>query len=252
MPPAAGFNFDDYSSFVYVDDLDVLERAAYQLIDFYVADGTPALAKLVEDAYKRFLAQLESIARDTAKNAEVLIVKEEQDSRVRPDTQGDGGPRMEDFLGRSSPVPGLEGAVGINDERPLEANVPWWWTNEEGYSGHIGREVKGYFFDAGFTNATAPDPAYMRHPAGGEHPLFMSAKEAGDLYGDLGFHDAGAGPRGGKGRRMTIHRPIPARHFFDKGYDKAADQWQAQVDQAKARLGAELDRVGTLQRVPLP
>jgi hypothetical protein len=155
----AGFDFDAYSSFVYVADLDVLEQAAISLIEMYEADGTPNLANLIRQGYTRFLRELEGISRDIAKFARKRIVEIEQDTRVRPDTEGDGGERMEDYLGHSDPIPGLEGAVGINDERPLKQNVPWWWTNEEGYSGHIGREITGYFFDAGWDNPTAPDPA---------------------------------------------------------------------------------------------
>jgi hypothetical protein len=248
----AGFDFDAYSSFVYVADLDVLEQAAISLIEMYEADGTPNLANLIRQGYTRFLRELEGISRDIAKFAQKRIVEIEQDTRVRPDTEGDGGERMEDYLGHSDPIPGLEGAVGINDERPLKQNVPWWWTNEEGYSGHIGREITGYFFDAGWDNPTAPDPGFMRHPAGGEHPLFMPGKTAAALYGDLGFSGGGMGPRGGKGRRMTIGRPIPARHFFDKGYEEAAAKWHDMVRAAKARLSAELDRVAKLQAVQLP
>lgn len=214
----------DYSVVLSTVGLSNLERAAVELSRDLVADGAPAQASLVRQAYLQLLRDLEKIAQRTAAKAKTYIRDEERSSRVRPDTQGTGGPRLQDALGESHPLLGVEGSVGINEEPPLFANTPWWLTNEEGYSGHIGREVTGYFYDAGFTSPSRPDPTQSR-----VHPLFAPGKK-------------GDGPRGGKGRRMTIRNPIPERSFVRKGAARAEAEWHADVARARARFSASVDR----------
>lgn len=205
----------DYSVILTTVGLADLERSAIALSRSLEADGARAQASLIRQAYIALLRDLEAIGRDTAAKATTYIRDAERDSRVRPDTGGDGGPRLGDYVGESHALTAVEGSVGINFEPALYANVPWWWTNEEGYSGHIGREINGYFYDIGFTGATRPDPDMS-----GQHPLFAPGK-------------SGDGPRGGKGGRGTIKEPIPDRRFVREGAEQAKAEWHARVQRAR-------------------
>lgn len=213
----------DYSAVFATVGLARLEEEAIRLSAELDADGAPAQASLVRQAFVRLLEELKTIARTTAGQAELFIKEAQLSTRVRPDTGGGGGPRLGDFVGESHPLPGVEGSVGINDERVLEDNVPWWWTNEEGYSGHVGRQVTGLFFDSGFTSPSRPDPGRFR-----EHPLFAVGK--------------GIGKQGGKGTRMTIQNPIPERRFVRDGMQRAETEWHAAIRTARTRFLGECQR----------
>lgn len=225
----------DFSVVLPVKSLPALERATIGLVATLEADGTPAQAQVVRAAYVRLLDELKTIARTTAAEAQKFIVEEEVKSRVRPDTGGDGGPRMEDFLGVSQPLDAVEGSVGINDESVLNADVPWWWTNEEGYSGHVGRVVHGFFYEQGFTGRAHPDPGQSR-----EHPLFRAeGPQSGRRQGGkLSPVKQPKGTRPG----MLIQNPIPERRFVRRGAGRAEAAWHARVDKARARFLREVER----------
>jgi len=193
--------------------LAALEREALSLSATLEADGTPAQASLVRSAFMRLLQELEAIALKTATFAEKSIKSHEIDSRVRP--HGGTSP-LNHFIGVSHPLPAVEGSVGINYEPDLYANVPWWWTNEEGYSGNLGRKFIGAFGGGG--GWTKPDPSQFR-----EHPLLRIGK----------------GPGTGKG---TIRHPIPARRFVEDGSQEAEVAWHAEIRAAKARFMRECVR----------
>jgi hypothetical protein len=226
------FSADEYSAVLFTRGLADLEAEVYKTIEFLIADGTPTQAVIIRQAYERLLVDLRSLAVEVAVKAEQWIKEAELHSRLRP-RGAEGTPNqdfetIQDWLGQSHPLPGVEGAVGINAEPPLYDNVDWWWTQEEGYAGHVGREVKGYFYDAGYSGPVAPDPARFR-----EHPLFAAGK------GPSGT----GGPRGGKGRKMTIQNPIPARHFVREGVLKAETEWHRLHAQARRRFDRELARI---------
>lgn len=210
--------------------LAALEREAVALSATLEADGTPAQASIVRQAFIRLLTELEDIARKTSVFAEKSIKEHEISSRKRPDTGR--SPSLNDFVGISHPLPAVEGSVGINYEPTLYNNVPWWWTNEEGYAGNIGRKFIGAFGDAGFSSPSKPDPSRFR-----EHPLLRIGK----------------GPGTGKG---TIRNPIPARRFVEDGAREAEVIWHAEIRQAKSRFMRECQRAYLLsaqikqQRVP--
>lgn len=237
----AAFSPDEYSAVLFTRGLADMEAEVYKTIEFLIADGTPTQAAVLRQAYERLLSDLRKLAREVAVKAEQWIKEAELKSRLRP-RGAIGSPNhdvetIQDHLGQSHPLPGVEGAVGINAEPPLYDNVSWWWTQEEGYSGHVGREVKGYFFDAGYSNPAAPDPSRFR-----EHPLFMAGSKSAGLYADLGF-SGGGGPRGGKGRKMTIQNPIPPRHFVRDGVQRAEAEWHRQHATARRRFDRELARI---------
>jgi hypothetical protein len=233
MPPDS----NDYSAVLVMRGFAGLKADVVRTVAHLRADGQLATATEIGGAFDELTARLQLISAEIAELAHRAILEEEQRSRVRPDTGGDGGPRMEDFLGESAPLTEIPGTVVINDERVLEENVPWWWTNEEGYSGHIGRVVRGFFFDAGFTGPSRPDPSRFR-----EHPLFMTGSDQLDTFG------GGGGARGGVGGRMEIHNPIPRREFVLHGYEAAKTEWHRQVSDAKARFDARVRHASVLAR----
>lgn len=209
---------EDYSGILVTEDLNELRDLVLQAVALFEADLKPQLASRARRAFIALVDELQVIARDVAVYAREQILREEQQSRVRPDTGGDGGDRLEDYLGESAPLSLLPGSVGINDEQALaDSPVSWWWTNEEGYSGFEGREVVGFFFDSGFTAASRPSQDQSR-----EHPLFRPT---------------------GRGPTMTIQEPIPARRFVEHGYQSAEAYWHTRVGAARARFDKESARI---------
>lgn len=208
---------NDYSAVLFVPGFIPLKRIVMDLTRKWTADGRHGQVAFLNTAFARFESDLRRIAVRTAEKAQHAIVKEEEGSRVRPDTGGGGGPRLEDFLGRSEPVDLVPGSVLVNNERELElGGVDWWWTNEEGYSGHIGREIRGVFMPGG-TPPIADLPRLLHQP----------------IFRPLG------GDRAPKG---TIKEPIPERRFVQKGFDSLRAPWHAEVRAAEGRFVDALRR----------
>jgi hypothetical protein len=196
---------NDYTATLFARGYLPLKREVMRLVTKWRADpDRRGQAAFLEGEWRRFERRLLDVARRTAQEAEQEIKLEEEASRVRDDTGGGGGPRLNDHLGQSTPVFELPGSVLINDERALdEAGVDWWWTNEEGYSGHIGREIRGVFMPGG----ARPDPSRFR-----EHPLFQPMAK---------------GPKG------EIKNPIPERRFVQSGYNQVRGDWHAEIQAAE-------------------
>lgn len=242
MPGAgAGQDPDAYSAVLGVLDLPELRDAVYRMSELLDLDGQLALASRARQVFIAFVRELELIAKETAVLAREAILEEEIQSRVRPDTGGGGGARLEDHLGFSVPLQSLPGSVGVNYEPELYEHVSWWWTNEEGYSGHVGRVVHGFFYDAGWTGGSRPDTSRFR-----EHPLFRAVGPQGDqgerLTDEQSASDYEA-PEGARGPGMLIQNPIPARRFVERGYAKASAQWHTRVDAARAKFDRESDLI---------
>lgn len=199
-------NAVDYSVVFATVGLAGLEEEAIRLSRTLDADGTPAQASIVRQAFLHLLTDLREIAVRISQLAEEAIKADEAATRVRPDTGGGGGARLGDFVGISDPLHAVEGSVGVNYEPELYANVPWWWTNEEGSSVHVGREVTGFFQPGSSRPGAAPSRT---------HPLFRAT---------------------GKGPTMTIENPIPERGFVQSGSNLAETVWHAKIRQAKSRF----------------
>lgn len=207
-------NPNDYSMIFTVVGFAALTKMAYDFERFLIADGTPNEAVLVMAALAKLESQLIAIADETAILAREAIQDYEVATRVRPDTGGGGGPRLNDFIGVSASLTAIPGSVGVNHEPTLEDNgVEWWWTNELGYAGHLGRRFIGAF------EGTRPDPNRRQ-----EHALLT----------------IGRGPGSGKG---TIREPIPEREFVRKGGRHAEAIWHGKVRAAKAAFMAEVRAV---------
>jgi len=219
-------NQDPYSQYFVTVGLAKLEEQVIALAITLEADAAPAQASQVRRSYIKLLAELNAIAAKIAQLAEKEILHAEATSRVRDDTAGGGGPRLSANLGKSHPLPAVEGSVGVNYEPDL---VSWWWTNEEGYRGLIGRELVGVFNPGG----VAPNIGQFR-----VHPLFGGRSYA-----------SGEAP---KGRGAIIQNPIPERRFVERGAAAAEVQWHTEIKAAKARFLAEVDRALTAKPRPKP
>jgi hypothetical protein len=206
-------NPGDYTTIHTASGHAAVLRAVLLLERTLTADGSPAQAKLVRIAFLEFEREVLAVAQRTAVLAEAEVKAAEIGSRVRPDSGGGGDARLNPGVGRSTALRAVPGSVGVNHE---DSNVDWWWTNEFGYAGHIGRRIQGYFFNSGFAGASAPDPSRFR-----EHPLFQMGK---------------GGPKGGKGRRGEIRKPIPDRHFVRDGANAVEPGWRAGLQAAERRL----------------
>lgn len=210
-----------YSQVLATVGLAKIEAEAVALAGVLEADGAHAQASQVRRAYLELLEDLRAVSVRVASLATDEIKNHEASSRVRPDTGGAGGPRLGDYVGKSDPLTEVEGSVGINDEEPLYDNVSWWWTNEEGFSGHVGRTIVG-LFDPGHAG---PNPAEFR-----VHPLFTPM----------------AGGRG------VIHNPIPPRWFVRDGARLAEARWHAEIRAAKNKFLARCDRALIAAPSPTP
>lgn len=162
-----------------------------------------------------FRAELERLSVDMAAFATEALRKHEHDTRVRPDTLGQGGPRLGDNLLAEPLLVGLvPGSIGVANETHLDGTVPWWITNEIGTSANVGRRLFGTFSEPG--GESAPNGALFR-----EHALFRP----------------GAGPSSGAG---TIENPIPARRFIAAAVPEINAEWQSRFGAAKARFDVKM------------
>jgi hypothetical protein len=220
---------NDYSAVLVMSGYGALKAGVAAASAKLQADGQVLAAREMREAFAELSDRLLVIANDVAQTAEQEIVDAEQHSRVRPDTQGDGGPRLEDYVGESAAFATVPGTVLVNNERLLDDNVPWWITNEEGSSKLVGRRIQGYFTDSAGGARSKPSMAEFR-----QHPLFEGAIVGADKKGAL------------------IQNPIPARRFVEDGYKRAESDWHAQVRAAKAHFDTRIRRASVLARGGTP
>jgi hypothetical protein len=192
-------NPDDYSWVFTTRSLHVLENEAVELSRTLDADGAHAQASVVRSAFFDLLNELKRIAATVAATAEAEIVHQEQATRVRG-SGGQGRP-LDDNLGVSEPLTAVEGSVGVNYEPDL---VDWWWTNEQGFAGHIGRRIFGVF-----------EPSHTRPGFGSGDTSFVPTRS------------------GGKGE---IKHAIPPRWFVRDGGARAEQEWHTLIRAAKSRF----------------
>lgn len=192
----------DYASYCVVSKFPELQIAADRLETELRAEGRIVAADKVLLAYAALRDGLLALADRMAVRGTEILKRDEEGSRVRADTLGAGGPRLEDFL-RCDPLPVVPGSLGIANETVLDANVPWWVTNEIGNSTRVGQILFGAFFGPG-QEESKPAAAERR-----VHPL---------------FEPAGAGEFRGSG---VIEHPIPARYFVRQAAHEIEAEWRA-------------------------
>ena len=207
--------------------------------DMLEAGGYGDIAALLYLEFNRFRDDLKAVAKRIAVIATEEIKQAELDSRVRPHPTGDTE-ELQNYLGESTPLEAVPGSVGVNFEPVLEKNVSWWWTQEEGYSGHVGRTVHGFFYDAGYVSASRPDPGAFR-----EHPLFRAEGPQRDTNAFGPGHEFQSPSKSGKGVRpgMHIQNPIQPRQFVLRGGRAAEAKWHTEVRAAEAKFVAATERL---------
>lgn len=210
-----------------------------QTYEMLEAGGYPDIAALLYKEFQRFRDELKVIAGRIAVVASEEIKRAELESRVRPKPTGDHE-SLQDYLGESAPLNAVPGSVGINFEPVLEENVSWWWTQEEGYSGHVGRTVHGFFYDAGYVGASRPDISASR-----EHPLFRAEGPQRDSNPFGTGHEKQSPSASAKGVRPGMHilNPIMPRRFVLKGGQAAEAKWHADVKAAEAKFVSATERL---------
>jgi hypothetical protein len=162
-------------------------------IDVHLLRGRPDKAAKVRRIIQRMWREYDRLGVDGAVKVDELIRARIRTTAVRPPTSG----ALEGAI-QSRPLPSTfpAGAVGIADLDPLtaatmraNANEPYWRAQEYGYSGNVGRRLRGFFGDS--PPGTSPaSGAEFRH-----HPYFFT----------------------GPGPRMVIRQPIYSRHFLRDG-----------------------------------
>jgi hypothetical protein len=189
LPLDADGLMPEYAFYEYIYDYPELAVALNELESRLRLRDRPDAADILVKAWADFQRELRQFAKDMAVFAPAELVDRERTTRVRPDPHGGGGPRLEDSLVAEPVLTGLvPGSIGVANEDLLDANVPWWLTNEIGSSGRVGSVLYGLFYGSG--NAEAPGASSFR-----VHPLFAPGKAPG--YGS-----------------GMIENPIPAREFI--------------------------------------
>lgn len=173
--------------------------------------------RLVRRAYQRFREDLIALAERVAEVANDEVGHFYQASRT---PRGDTGnpPHLSEALPTSEavPTPVPAGVVGITRLDALD-KFPYWKAQEFGLiEGFVGREVKGWFFGAGFSGTpSAPDPGQSQ-----QHPLFRPA---------------------GRGRTMHIQNPIEPGEFLSDTVKLAEALWVKLMNEAVTDAVRDLD-----------
>lgn len=176
--------------------------------------GWPVEADLIDAAFDKLVISLDDLAAEVAVRGTEIVKDKEQDSRVRGDTGGRGGARLETYLDAQPLSDLLPGSVGLVENDEMDASVPWWSTNEEGSTARIGGVLHGVFEPGD----APPDATLFR-----EHPLFQPLQTGG-----------GTG---------VIRNPIPARRFVEDSIPEIKVIWETKFAQLKARLELEIDAI---------
>lgn len=191
-----------------------LERSGIKLYDELTKDKSPAQAVRVRQAILSLERELQGIGHRMAREGTKIMRDTLEARRSRPSTRGlhPGEAHLGDSIA-SEAVTAVPGAVGLGVLSELNDKTPWWWTQEKGYAGHVGRMVYGYFFD-GAGGRHAPSQGER-----GQHPIFTASKP---------------------GQRMRIQEPILAKWFLRDGSAKAEALWHTLVQGARTQFTREV------------
>jgi hypothetical protein len=201
-------------------------------------------------AHSAFTSDLDALARSTARVATVEMRNFERATQVRGGTGR--SPHLRVYL-TARPLRPASGSVGVGDEavlnravNPMTPRYGSYWRAQEFGTGNvgaawepkvpsqIGRELRGYFFAAGYRDPEVPRAIYRG--GGGPHPLFLPGRPQ-----DFGPRTRGGiGPRGGVGGRGVISVEIKGRHFIRDGANEAERFWLAEIARAQRDAIARL------------
>lgn len=194
-------------------------------------DGEATLNEL-DRLYAQFNIDLNTAASTSAARATKAIKQRLAVTRVRPET--DKPRHLADMIKsrRANVISGIAtGAVGIADvaelNKAIDPDFPsggtYWEAQEYGTFAHMGRQITGYFY-----GGSAP----IAPPRGAQFRVHAAFSPEGLL----------TGPRGGRGGRGTIRRPLMARYFIRDGADSARDAWRSAVSRAEDEFVSGLRR----------
>lgn len=200
----------DYAHYLFVNEQPEAAADVSALVVELDARGRTAASTRIARAWGEHMREMEALSLFVALEGTRILREKERGSRVRPDTLGQGGPRLEDSL-RCGPLPSPPfGSVGVADESLLNQDVPWWETNEEGSTANVGRVLTGFF---------EPGEARPSSVESRQHPLFQPTREGG---------------------RGIIKNPIPARRFIEHSIPEVELLWRDGFRTSKARFNAAM------------
>lgn len=177
----------------------------------------------LELLYAKFNRDLDRAASTSAARATRAIKSRIEQTRVRPET--DKPRHLADMVKsrRAHIVRGVAtGAVGIADvaelNKAIDPDFPsggtYWEAQEYGTFAHMGRRITGYFY-------------------GGDAPIAPPREAQFRVHSAFSPEGLLTGPRGGRGGRGTIRRPLMARRFIRDGADDEFGRWRAAVEAAE-------------------
>lgn len=189
----------------------------YNLLATLEREGPAARGQvtLVRRAILDFERDLESMSRRFAGRADTLVKETLDARRVRPERTEDPIRLKDHIVSDPLSLGGLHAGVGVARIEEL-AKVPWWRTQESGSHHLVGTQLYGYFYGADRSRGSrrAPNPDERR-----QHPIFQT----------------------GKGRRLIIRNPIPAKFYLRDGSAALGVEWRAAFDRIQAELVAKID-----------
>lgn len=223
--PYAGPASERYAYVLYPQEWPELTEAANLLAARYRRARRPEAALMVERAWSEARQQQMKLAVEMAAIATKELQASEKQTRVRPDTEGQGGPRLGHYL-VAEPMPQqslLPGAIGVANEELLDTHVPWWVTNEIGSTALVGRRIFGLFY--GGDEDSPPNMDEFR-----VHPLFMPA------------------PARAGGAMGIIQHGTPERRFIRRALPAINREWSLRFDAIKGQFEAEIARASAMMR----
>ena len=212
---------DDFAAILYVRQLPDMTAAVRVEVDRMRFKGNDVGAVRLMRAWDIHKVELLEIEAAIAVKGTEILRRQERTSRVRPDTLGQGGARLGDHLHADGMGSILPGSVGIANESELDAEVPWWETNEVGSSARVGGVLYGLFQQGDSVPATANFRS---------HALFEPLKTGG-----------GGG---------VIRNPIPARRFIRDALPEIRAIWRAAFDASRQTFEDEMTAAQLLGVAP--
>lgn len=175
-----------------------------------------ATAQEMDRAFVELVEGLEQLSLNWSVLGTEILRTHERESRIRPDTLGQGGPRLGDYL-FVDPILAAPGSIGVANEDELDAHVPWWPTNEFGSTTQAdeGRVLFGVFFEPGPETRPSGDNA-------GEHAIFQAR---------------GRGEYRGSG---IVTKPIAPKQFIRSAWQEISQGWTADLTALYAKFVGQI------------
>lgn len=208
--------------------LPLVIEASLLLEREFVRARQPNIAARIRAARTKFERDLRSLAVRYSKiaNQDIKQVLNSDPVSVSRGTSGGrrrGGRGIRSFI-KSRPLAGIPGGVGVGDidelQKAVDPDYPqdgsYWKVQEAGFSGHVGREVYGHFYNS---------------PRGGQG--YAPSKDR--VRTDAFFRPEKPG------RKLKIKNPIPAKWYLRDGSAEAGRKWQVEYNRIEARFLRETE-----------